>query len=233
MRFLLEVNSYRQELRWSIIARLYSKWSFACVNHRKVWKCFSLPEVHVIGFLTSMHEMGARTVRARTPPPLVPISAALLVWRGPSAEDTARAGWNSIQMPAIWQRRHCLTHNAPWLASTNNTAACRDGSGAVCHLEFGGGVLTWSDSLSNIQQDDSLLGEIELWEREISLVPSNMEVGKKRITGRISPKLGRRKQHWSEIFYNKDWSFFYIFIDFSENNSWILILQKSQILVQI
>lgn len=75
-------------------------------------------------------------ISARTAP-LVLIRVALLVWRAPSAEDPAPPGWNSIQMPAIWQHQHCLILYS-WLASINNMADSTRGISnlSFAHLDF-------------------------------------------------------------------------------------------------
>lgn len=76
-------------------------------------------------------------ISARTAP-LVLIRVVLLVWRAPSAEDPAPLGWNSIQMPAIWQHQHCLILYSG-LASINNMADSTRGISnlSFAHLDFG------------------------------------------------------------------------------------------------
>lgn len=113
-----------------------------------------LPEVHVIktGLLTSMHEMSARTVSARTTP-LVLISVVLLVWdhllrTRPERSETQSRCLLFSNSSAVSQR----------VTPTNNMADSGDGSRAGRHL---GSWLKWSDSRHDScwQENTALLKE--------------------------------------------------------------------------
>lgn len=106
-------------------------------------------------------------ISARTAP-LVLIRVMLLVWWAPSAEDPAPPGWNSIQMPAIWQHQLCLILY-PRQASTNNMADSTHGR-AICLVHVLTLVeahwLTWQ-SFQNLTKTEALLQMAP--EREIRL----------------------------------------------------------------
>lgn len=86
------------------------------------------------------------------PTPLVLIRVVLLVWRAPSAENPAPLGWNSIQMPAIWQHQHCLILYS-WLASINNMADSTYGISnlSFAHLDFGSSFETIWRAFQNLR----------------------------------------------------------------------------------